>query len=57
MQKKEREGSFESYALQYHVLDAVSGATFFQKKYILIKVQLQGESKNYLSKFFYSNFV
>ena len=57
MQKKERESSFESYALQYHVLDTVSGATFFQKKNILIKVQLQGESKNYLSKVFYSNFV
>ena len=37
MQKKERKSSFESYALQYHVLDTVSGATFFQKKYILIK--------------------
>ena len=52
MPKKERKSSFESYALQYHVLDTVSGATFFQKKYILIKVQLHGESKNYLSKVF-----
>ena len=37
MPKKERKSSFESYALQYHVLDTVSGATFFQKKNILIK--------------------
>ena len=59
MQKKERKSSFESYALQYHVLDTVSGATLFQKKKYFDKrsLQLQGESKNYMCKVFYSNFV
>ena len=37
IQKKEIKSSFESYTLQYHVLNRVSGATFFQKNYILIK--------------------
>ena len=55
MQKKERKSSFEGYALQYHVLDTVSGATFFPPKIYFDKgsLQLQGEGKNYVSKVFF----
>ena len=52
--KKERKSSFESYASQYHVLDTVSGATFFQKKYILIKevCKFKAKAKIICLKFF-----
>ena len=52
--KKERKSSFESYALQHHVLDRVSGATFFQKKYILIKevCNFKAKAKIICLKFF-----
>ena len=58
--KKEKKTLKVIHTLQYHVLNSFWSNPFRKKDIGIIdkgNLQLQGKGKNYLSNFFYSNFV